>query len=183
MSVQQYTRSKRYLHIRTPAMHHFSPVQPLLRSVKHYLFQGKQAARFCRRGNLGIPDIPPLLRGTGTCGHQDKQLQGTAVPLAAPPGIKSGLGDMLRHISLNKMTRGRDIKQKSCILTSLSHRGSSPNSPQERTPSAIVQLQDNQDKVQAKALSSLVSEVMWSFCTCCSPAPMNQVYKTQENNT
>lgn len=23
---------------------------------------------------------------------------------------------------------------------------------------------------------------MWSFCTCCSPVPMNEAYKTQENN-
>lgn len=110
-----------------------------------YLFQGKQAAGSGEEAIWAF--LPSLLHSekTGTCGHQDKQLQGTALSLAVPPGIKSGLGDMLRHFSLNKMTRGRHIKQQSCILTSSSHRGASPNSPQERTPSAIAKLEGNKD--------------------------------------
>lgn len=42
MSDNQHTRSKRYLHTKTPAMNNFSPLQPLLNSVK-YLFAQRKA--------------------------------------------------------------------------------------------------------------------------------------------
>lgn len=74
-----------------------------------YLFQGKQAAG---SEEAVWAFLTSLLHseGTGTCGHQDKQLQGTAVSLAVPPGIKSGLGDMLRHFSLKKNGQGKAHK-------------------------------------------------------------------------
>lgn len=120
MSENQHTHSKRYLHTKTPAMNNFSPLQPLLNSVK-YLFAQRKADSQVPTENSdpewkGKRQSGLAAKTPGPSWHQSSAQReqkhvatkiSTYKELQSLQGLNWAFGYMLKYLSLKESDQGK----------------------------------------------------------------------------